>query len=147
LTCDELVESDATLLMVTRANATKGRELAPSCFSSRSAQAYEVLKPVKCSTDEMHRNELGAQHGIRSTWRETPPRMATSTKQKAQRQCYSQREGQTGQKIEYSVDCLVSHSCMLYPITEFFWQSDCFFGKAIVSRALQRSIRPEQRPQ
>ena len=113
------------------------------------ALVCEVLKPVKCSTDEMHRNpkrsinkfhELGAQHGIPSTWRETPPRMATSTKQKAQRQCYSQREGQTGQKIEYSVDCLVSHSCMLYPITEFFWQSDYFLGKEIFSRALHAQL-------
>jgi hypothetical protein len=58
--------------------------------------------------------------------------MATSTKQKAQRQCYSQREGQSGQKIEYSVDCLVGHSCMLYLITDFFGkviffgQSNCF---------------------
>jgi hypothetical protein len=77
-------------------------------------------------------HELGAHHGIPSSWRETPPRMATSTKQKAQRQCYSQREGQSGQKIEYSVDCLVGHSCMLYLITEFFWQSDCFLGKAII---------------
>jgi hypothetical protein len=50
-------------------------------------------------------------------------RIATSTKQKAQRQCDSQREGQSGQKIEYSVDCLVGHSCILYLITDFFWQS------------------------
>jgi hypothetical protein len=54
------------------------------------------------------------------------PRMATSTKQKAQRQCYSQREGQSGQKIEYPVDCLVGHSYILYLITEFFGQSNCF---------------------
>jgi hypothetical protein len=57
--------------------------------------------------------------------------MATSTKQKAQRQCYSQREGQSGQKIEYSVDRLVGHSCMLYLITDFFGKEIVFWAKQL----------------
>jgi hypothetical protein len=63
---------------------------------------------------------------------ERTARMATSTKQEAQRQRNPQREGQSGQKIEYPVDCLIGHSCMLYLITDFFWQNDCFLSNAIV---------------
>jgi hypothetical protein len=68
----------------------------------------------------------GATQLLHPGWETPPPGTATSTKQEAQRQCETQREGQSGQKIEYAVDCLVGHSCMLYLITEFFGQSDYF---------------------
>jgi len=91
-----------------------------------------MFKPMKCSTNRMHHNPRRTRkqssmnsERIAMKLRELgdTARIATSTKQKAQRQCDSQREGQSGQKIEYSVDCLVGHSCMLYLITDFFWQS------------------------
>jgi hypothetical protein len=42
-----------------------------------------------------------------------------STEQKAQRQRNTQRERQSGQKIEYPVDGLIGHNGILCPITDF----------------------------